>query len=49
MKIIGDIGNTEIKICVFANDKNYIKKIVLKTNLISKYYLTRKLFFFEKI
>ena len=48
MKIIGDIGNTEIKICLFTNNRNYIKKIVLKTNLISKYYLTRKLFFLKK-
>jgi type III pantothenate kinase len=45
MYLIGDIGNTDIKIFLF--DKNYKvrKKLILKTNLISNNYLTSKLNF----
>ncbi len=48
MYLIGDIGNTEIKICLF--DKNYkvVKKLILKTNLISNKYLISKLSFLLK-
>ncbi len=48
MYLIGDIGNTDIKICLF--DKNYkvVKKLVLKTNLISNKYLALKLNFLKK-
>ena len=48
MYLIGDIGNTEIKICLF--DKNYkvVKKLILKTNLISNKYLASKLNFLKK-
>ena len=48
MYLIGDIGNTEIKICLF--DKNYkvVKKLILKTNLISNKYLALKLNFLKK-
>jgi len=48
MNLIGDIGNTDIKICLF--DKNYkvAKKLILKTNLISNKYLASKLNFLKK-
>ena len=48
MYLIGDIGNTDIKICLF--DKNYkvVKKLVLKTNLISNKYLALNLNFLKK-
>ena len=48
MYLIGDIGNTEIKICLF--DKNYkvVNKFILKTNLISNKYLALKLNFLKK-
>ena len=39
MYIIGDIGNTEVKICLFSRNKNLVKKITLKTNLINNKYL----------
>ena len=48
MYLIGDIGNTDIKICLF--DKNYkvVKKLVLKTNLISNQFLNSNLNFLKK-
>ena len=48
MYLIGDIGNTEIKICLF--DKNYkvVKKLILKTNSISNKYLSSNLNFLKK-
>ncbi len=48
MYLIGDIGNTDIKICLF--DKNYkvVKKLILKTNLISNKYLSSNLNFLKK-
>ena len=48
MNIIGDIGNTEVKICLI--DNNYIikKKINIKTNKISNLNIKNKLKFFIK-
>ena len=34
MNIIGDIGNTEVKICLVDNNFKIIKKINIKTNEI---------------
>ena len=48
MYIIGDIGNTEVKICLFSINKKLIKKIALKTNLINSKYLKKKLSIFVK-
>ena len=48
MYVIGDIGNTETKICVYSSQKKIIKKIILKSNLISNSYLKKKLFFIFK-
>ena len=31
MYLIGDIGNTETKICLFNNKKKLLKKIILNT------------------
>jgi len=36
MYIIGDIGNSEVKICVFSVKNKQIKKIVLKTPFINE-------------
>ena len=47
MYLIGDIGNTEIKICIFNTNKKVIKKISLKTNLLSYKYLNKKLKFLK--
>ena len=48
MYIIGDIGNTEVKICLFSRNKNLVKKITLKTNLINNKYLKKILSIFVK-
>ena len=45
MCLIGDIGNTEVKICLFSSKKKLKKKITLKTNLITINYLKKKLNF----
>ena len=43
MKIIGDIGNTEVKICL-VNNKFYIqKKIIIKSSQISKLKIKQEL------
>ena len=43
MYLIGDIGNTEIKICLFNDSFKIINRTILKTNLINKSYLSKKL------
>ena len=43
MFLIGDIGNTETKICLIDNNQNINKKIILRTKLISNRYLKNKL------
>ena len=43
MKIIGDIGNTEVKICLINNNFKIKQKISIKSADIYKYNLTRKL------
>ena len=47
MYLIGDIGNTDIKICLFNNKYKLIKKIRIKTNLLSKSYLSKNLKFIK--
>ena len=47
MYLIGDIGNTEVKIFLFNSKKKLKKKITLKTNLITTDYLKKKLNFFN--
>tara|TARA_B100002052_G_C15866997_1_gene592789 strand:- start:1519 stop:2265 length:747 start_codon:yes stop_codon:yes gene_type:complete len=48
MKIIGDIGNTEVKICFVGNDFKIKKKINIKTTEINKFIIKSKLKHFSK-
>ena len=48
MYVIGDIGNTETKICVYSTQKKIIKKIILKSNSINNQYLKKNLFYIFK-
>ena len=48
MYLLGDIGNTEIKICLVNSNYKIQKKIVLKTNSISYSYLDHNFSFFLK-
>ena len=48
MYVIGDIGNTETKICVYSKQKKIIKKIILKSNSINKQYLKNNLSYIFK-
>ena len=43
MYLIGDIGNTDIKLCLFNSNKKKIKKITLKTEKLSFSYMRFKL------
>ena len=43
MKIIGDIGNTEVKVCLIDNNYRIIKKINIKTSEISNSEINLKL------
>ena len=36
MYLIGDIGNTETKICLFNNKKKLLNKKILNTNNLKK-------------
>ena len=47
MYLIGDIGNTEVKICAFNRNKKLLKKIILKSNLITNKYLYKRLIFLK--
>jgi len=47
MYLIGDIGNTDIKICLFNENLKLIKKIRIKTNLLSKNYILKNLKFIK--
>ncbi len=48
MFLLGDIGNTDIKIFLLNDSFKIKKKITLKTNLVSNNYLSKKLFFLNK-
>ena len=48
MYLIGDIGNTDIKICLFTEDLKLIKQIRIKTSLLNTKYLEKKLKFTQK-
>ena len=47
MYLIGDIGNTEIKLCLFNKNNKLIKKTVFKSNLISKKISFKKTIFLK--
>ena len=48
MYLLGDIWNTEIKICLVNSNYKILKKIILKTNSISYKYLDYNFSFFLK-
>ncbi|MFL2886767.1 MAG: type III pantothenate kinase [Candidatus Pelagibacter sp.] len=48
MYLIGDIGNTDTKICLFNSDLKLIKQIRIKTTLLNKKYIVKKLRFIKK-
>ena len=48
MYLIGDIGNTDIKICLFNKNLKLVKKIRLKTVLLNTDYLINNLKFINK-
>ena len=48
MYLVGDIGNTDIKICLFTEDLKLIKQIRIKTSLLNTKYLEKKLKFTQK-
>ena len=43
MYIIGDIGNSEVKICIFSSKNKLVKKIVLKTSSINSKNLNKSI------
>ena len=48
MYLVGDIGNTETKICLLNNRYKKIKKITLNTQKLSMKYLTHKTLLIKK-
>ena len=48
MYLIGDIGNTDIKICLFTEDLKLIKQMRIKTSFLNSKYLKKKLKFTQK-
>ena len=48
MYLIGDIGNTDIKICLYSKDLKLIKQKRIKTSLLNTNYLEKKLKFAKK-
>ena len=48
MFLVGDIGNTETKICLLNNRYKQIKKITLNTQKLSMKYLTQKTLLIKK-
>jgi len=48
MYLIGDIGNTDIKICLFNSNLKLVRKIRLKTILLNNNYLANNLKFIKK-
>ncbi len=48
MKIIGDIGNTEVKICLVDNNSKIKKKVIIKTHGIIQSKIKNNLKYFSK-
>ena len=48
MFLVGDIGNTETKICILNNRYKKIKKITLNTQKLSMKYLTHTTLLIKK-
>ena len=49
MYIIGDIGNSEVKICIFSSKNKQLKKIVLKTSSINSKNLNKSILSIYKL
>ena len=49
MFLIGDIGNTEVKIVLFNKKNIILKKILLKTDKINENYISKKIKFNKKL
>ena len=47
MYLIGDIGNTAIKICLFNNNLKLIKNIKIHKKNINKKFILKKLLFLK--
>ena len=48
MYLIGDIGNTAIKICLFNNNLKLIKNIKIQNKNLNKKFVKKKLLFLRK-
>ena len=48
MYLIGDIGNTETKICLFDLNSKIVNRSYIKSNLVTKKYLSKKLNYLKK-
>ena len=48
MYLIGDIGNTETKICLLDLNSRFVNRIFIKSNLVTKKYLSKKLKYLKK-
>ena len=48
MYLIGDIGNTETKICLFDLNSKIVNRSYIKSNLVTKKYLSKKLKYLKK-
>ena len=48
MYLIGDIGNTETKICLFDLNSKTVNRSYIKSNLVTKKYLSKKLKYLNK-
>jgi Bordetella pertussis Bvg accessory factor family. len=48
MYLIGDIGNTAIKICLFNNNLKLIKNIKIHKKNLNKNFINKKLLFLRK-
>ncbi len=49
MFLIGDIGNTEVKIVLFNKKNIILKKFLLKTDKINENYISKKIKFNKKL
>ena len=47
MNIVGDIGNSDTKVCIIKNKKIF-KKIIFPTKLLTKSYFDNKIKFIKK-
>ena len=48
MYLIGDIGNTAIKICLFNNNLKLVKNIKIHKKNLNKNFINKKLLFLRK-